>query len=108
MLPPPSPRSAELATRITAFMDGAHLSGRAGVSSASSRDGDRWDEPPVMAELKGKAKAAGLWNLFLPKKHDPDALIVSNTRRCARSWAARRSAPSRSTARRPTPATWKR
>ena len=35
---------------------------------------DRWHELPVMAELKAKAKAAGLWNLFLPKRHFPDAL----------------------------------
>ena len=28
--------------------------------------GDRWEEPPLLAELQGKARAAGLWNLFLP------------------------------------------
>ena len=36
--------------------------------------GDRWHEPPIMAEMKAKARSAGLWNLFLPAKHWPDGL----------------------------------
>jgi acyl-CoA dehydrogenase len=29
--------------------------------------GNRWSIPPVLDELKAKARAAGLWNLFLPE-----------------------------------------
>jgi acyl-CoA dehydrogenase len=28
--------------------------------------GSRWDEPPFLEDLRHKARAAGLWNLFLP------------------------------------------
>ncbi len=28
---------------------------------------NRWDSPPVMEEMKAKARDAGLWNLFLPE-----------------------------------------
>jgi acyl-CoA dehydrogenase len=75
MLPPPSPHSAELAARISAFM-AEHIHPAEPVFERQVKDGDRWDEPPVMTELKTRAKAAGLWNLFVPKKHDPQGLAV--------------------------------
>ena len=73
MIPASSPRSAELAKRITAFLE-EHILPAEAVFHRQVDEGDRWAEPPVMTELKTKAKKAGLWNLFLPKIHDPNAL----------------------------------
>jgi alkylation response protein AidB-like acyl-CoA dehydrogenase len=46
------------------------LSAEAKYSGAVGNDGDwrQWKQPAVMEELKNKARAGGLWNLFLPEK----------------------------------------
>ena len=74
MLPAMTPRTAELAKRISEFMEAYVYPAEPIFARELDAAADRWDELPVMAELKAKAKAAGLWNLFLPKRHHPDAL----------------------------------
>ena len=62
-----SPRVAELRTQITEFMQ-AHIYPAEGPYREAVDGGDsRWSIPPIMEELKDKARAAGLWNLFLPE-----------------------------------------
>src|SRR6202043_1165287 len=69
-----SPRTAEFAARISAFMEEHVYPAEPVFERQLEAAADRWHELPVMTELKAKAKAAGLWNLFLPKRHFPDAL----------------------------------
>ena len=71
---PTSPRTEELAVRITAFMEEHVYPAEPVFVRQLEAAADRWNELPIMTELKAKAKAAGLWNLFLPKRHFPDAL----------------------------------
>ena len=37
-----------------------------------------WETPPIMDELKGKARAKGLWNLFLPTEYAEYSAGLSN------------------------------
>jgi acyl-CoA dehydrogenase len=74
MIPPPSPHAQDIAKRLTAFME-EHVYPAEAVFERQLADAkDRWSELPVTAELKAKAKAAGLWNLWLPKKHYAEGL----------------------------------
>jgi acyl-CoA dehydrogenase len=59
-----SPRTRELLDRLQAFMDTHVYPNEKRYFEEVAAD--RWVHPPVLEELKAKAKAAGLWNLFLP------------------------------------------
>lgn len=54
-----------LQEKLNRFMD-EHIYPNEATYAAQLADGDRWQPLPVIEELKKKAKAAGLWNLFLP------------------------------------------
>ena len=54
--------------RVRAFMD-AEVRPRAADYEAQQRQGERWKVLPVIEELKAKARAEGLWNLFMPPSH---------------------------------------
>jgi acyl-CoA dehydrogenase len=61
----PSARAAELDRRLAAFLD-EHVYPNEGEYHRQVAAGDRWAVPPLLEELKQRARAAGLWNLFLP------------------------------------------
>ncbi len=59
-----SPRVADLRRRLVAFMD-EHVYPSEPTWHAQV-NANRWQPTAVIEDLKSKAKAAGLWNLFLP------------------------------------------
>src|SRR6202453_3063167 len=66
-----SARASETKTRLEAFMD-SHIYPNEGRFFRESEEGGAWAVQPVVEELKPKAKAAGLWNLFMPDEaHGP-------------------------------------
>jgi acyl-CoA dehydrogenase len=65
-----SPRTQELRERLMAFMAEHVYPAEARYAAeieANTAAGRRWTPVPVIEELKPKARAAGLWNLFLPE-----------------------------------------
>lgn len=61
-----TPKVKTLIRRVEAFMD-AHIYPNEAVYAEQDQAGERWKVLPVIEALKEKAKAAGLWNLFLPE-----------------------------------------
>ena len=57
----------ELGARLSAFMDENVYPNEEIYETQVGAAADRWANPPVMQEMKARAKAAGLWNLFLPE-----------------------------------------
>jgi acyl-CoA dehydrogenase len=62
-----SPKVKELQKRVQSFMAEYVYPNEETYHNQLNSQGDRWQIPPIMEELKAKAKTAGLWNLFLPE-----------------------------------------
>ena len=60
-----SPKALALRQRLLAFV-AEHIYPHEATFHAEIRR-DRWKVPPIVEELKSAARAAGLWNLFLPE-----------------------------------------
>lgn len=63
---PLSPRAADLKARLEAFMAALVLPAEAEVAAHAADPATRWTVPPIIEGLKARARAEGLWNLFLP------------------------------------------
>ncbi len=74
----PSARCVEFKERLGAFMD-EHVYPAELLYAQQLRDsGDPHHQPAVMEELKAKARAEGLWNLFLPDEEHGAGLTNSD------------------------------
>ena len=62
-----SARSRDLENRVTDFMNRHVYPNERVYRAQHAALADRWDSPPIVEELKAKARAEGLWNLFLPE-----------------------------------------
>ncbi|WP_035602587.1 acyl-CoA dehydrogenase family protein [Hyphomonas polymorpha] len=69
----PSPRSVDLAERLNEFMSRHIYPNERRYFLEAERLGP-WSIYPVVEELKPKARATGLWNLFLPASEHSDGL----------------------------------
>ena len=61
-----SDKAKALQEQLKAFMD-KYIYPNEGEFFRQLNEGDRWKVIPLLEELKEKAKAEGLWNLFLPE-----------------------------------------
>ncbi|NVK36768.1 MAG: acyl-CoA dehydrogenase family protein [Gammaproteobacteria bacterium] len=63
----PSPKGAELLKKVTDFVNQEIIPVQDAYFAELKAQDNSWVVLPIIEELKAKAKAQGLWNLFLPK-----------------------------------------
>ena len=61
-----SDKVQKLQSELTGFMEEHVYPNEKTFHEQVESGEDRWSTPPIMEELKEKARTAGLWNLFLP------------------------------------------
>jgi acyl-CoA dehydrogenase len=72
-----SAKSRQWQKRVLAFME-EHVYPAIPVYEEQMARIDRWREiPPVFEELKARARAAGLWNMFMPPSEHDDECFTS-------------------------------
>src|SRR5499426_2423773 len=64
----PSSKVREFQDKLTAFMEEYVYPAEAVAHEQSTASGNPHHHPQIIQELKQRARAAGLWNLFLPDK----------------------------------------
>lgn len=62
-----SDKASQVRERLVAFMDQHIYPNESLFHEQIATAEDRWAPPPILEALKAKAKAQGLWNLFLPE-----------------------------------------
>ena len=60
-----SPKVQGLREQLLAFMD-EHIYPNEALFEEQVDEGDRWEPPAILEDLKEEARGQGLWNLFLP------------------------------------------
>ncbi len=77
-----SDRETYFRDRVRAFID-AEIAPRQAEYDRQRTEGEKWKTLPVIEEVKAKAKAEGLWNLFMPphsgQAHVDDSLEFEGT-----------------------------
>jgi acyl-CoA dehydrogenase len=66
MLKELSSQAKQLRTQLIEFMEEHIYSNEMIFEEELNRQENRWEIPPMIEDLKEKAKAQGLWNLFIP------------------------------------------
>src|ERR1700759_3882284 len=67
-----SDRQREWLNRVESFMH-KHVRPAVPVYKQQDAEGDRWKVIPILEDLKKKARAEGLWNMFMPpSSHEDD------------------------------------